>query len=206
MIIHQGPVAYAKLPRDQKGFLAFSRNMQDKRKGNTALPSPSPSLAAFGADVDAFDTALTKAKDGTPTAVTDRDAKALKVHQDIGHIIDYVQSVADTQASAADAIAVIVSAGLQVKKTSTHKKPELAVKYTGLSGEVLLAALAIAGAGAYYWEFSLDQKAWTTAPETTIGKTTVAGLTPGQVYYFRFRALTKKGKSDYSQVVSLIMH
>jgi hypothetical protein len=35
--------------------------------------------------------------------------------------------------------------------------------------------------------------------------TTVAGLTPGQVYSFRFRAQTRKGLGDYSQVVSLMV-
>lgn len=36
------------------------------------------------------------------------------------------------------------------------------------------------------------------APESTGSKTTITGLTPGQLYYFRFRALTTKGMTDYS--------
>jgi hypothetical protein len=35
--------------------------------------------------------------------------------------------------------------------------------------------------------------------------TVISGLTPGQTYYFRFRALTRKGMRDWSQVVSLIV-
>ncbi len=34
----------------------------------------------------------------------------------------------------------------------------------------------------------------------------LSGLTPGQLYYFRFRAQTRKGPVDYSQIVSLMVH
>ena len=33
----------------------------------------------------------------------------------------------------------------------------------------------------------------------------IAGLTALQTYYFRFRALTRTGPRDYSQVVSLLV-
>lgn len=35
--------------------------------------------------------------------------------------------------------------------------------------------------------------------------TVIKGLTPAQRYYFQFRALTRSGASDLSQVVSLIV-
>jgi hypothetical protein len=206
MIMHQGPIAVARPPRKRGSFSVYCHNIGAKLKGNTALSSPPISLDVYEQDLAAYDTAETTAKDKAPAALADRDAKALKVYQNVRHIVDYVQGVADIQASPADAIAVILSAGLQVKRSSTRKKRELDAKYTGISGQVQLLALVIAGAGAYYWEFSLDMKSWSTAPETTASSTTVSGLTPGQLYYFRFRALTNKGKTDYSQVVSLIMH
>ena len=36
--------------------------------------------------------------------------------------------------------------------------------------------------------------------------TGIAGLTSVQTYYFRFRALTRTGPQDYSQVVSLVVY
>jgi hypothetical protein len=206
MYFIQGPIATARFPRNQNGFVVYTKNIRDKLKGNQALPNPNPPFAVYDADVNALDDAQTAAKDGSAIALADRDAKALKVFKNTGHLVDYVQSVADSLASHADAVAVIVGAGLDVQKPKSRKKPELAAKYTGISGDVLLAALAIPGAGAYYWEVSVDQKIWSTVPETKLGKTTVTGLTPGQVYYFRFRALTRKGKTDYSLVVSLMVH
>ncbi len=57
----------------------------------------------------------------------------------------------------------------------------------------------------YYWEISLDQQSWTSVPETLKARATITGLTPGQRYYFRFRAHTRKGLGDYSDVVTLIV-
>ncbi len=66
-------------------------------------------------------------------------------------------------------------------------------------------AQAVAHYATYYWEMSSDQKVWSSLPETTKSFTSVAGLTPGQTYYFRLRTLTRAGKSDYTQIVSLLV-
>jgi hypothetical protein len=36
--------------------------------------------------------------------------------------------------------------------------------------------------------------------------TTITGLTPATTYYFRFRALIRKGMTDWSQTISLLVH
>ncbi len=57
----------------------------------------------------------------------------------------------------------------------------------------------------YYWEYSLDQRTWTSAAEGFKSTTEITALTSGQMYYFRFRGLTRKGRTDHSQVVSMIV-
>jgi hypothetical protein len=57
----------------------------------------------------------------------------------------------------------------------------------------------------YYWGFSLDQRGWTSAADSMTARVTIAGLTPGQTYYFRYRTLTRKGMSDFSQIVSFLV-
>lgn len=204
MFKNQGPVAQLERQRSPKRFLTYSKSVVSKAKGSTSVSYAG--LAELEADVIALDKAETAAKDRTPAAVADRDAKALKVYQGLHHYRDYVQSLAEAQATPADAVTLILNLGLTVRKSRSYAKPALAAKYGGVSGEVLLAALAVVGAGAYYWEWSIDQKSWSSAPETTTASTSISGLTPGQLYYFRFRALTPKGKGNYSQVVSLMMH
>lgn len=204
MFMYQGPVAKLKCPRTPKNFLTYAKSVVAKAKGSASLSYPG--MAELEADVLALDKAETLAGDKNPALVADRDAKALKVYQGLGHYLDYVQSLVEQQATPADAVAMILGLGLTVRKTSAYAKPALVAKYGDVSGDVVLVALAIDGAGAYYWEFSFDQKSWTTVPETKYATTTISGLTPGQVYYFRFRALTPKGKGNYSQVVNLLVH
>jgi hypothetical protein len=55
------------------------------------------------------------------------------------------------------------------------------------------------------WEYSVDQSTWTPLPETMKSRTELSGLTPACVYYFRFRAFTRAGWQDYSQVVRFIV-
>jgi len=58
----------------------------------------------------------------------------------------------------------------------------------------------------YHWEHSLDQETWTPLPGTMLARTEVSGLESAKTYFFRFRAFTRAGWQDYSQVVSLLVH
>jgi hypothetical protein len=84
-------------------------------------------------------------------------------------------------ADPAAAIAVILSTGLSVRKSGKAPKPPLSAKHGAVSGQVLLAALAVAHTAMYYWEISVDSTSWASLPETLQSRTTVTGLTPGQV-------------------------
>lgn len=196
----------ARFPTTAEVLLILAKSIRENLKNSPAFSSLPALLAGFDGDVDAFDAAIVKARSRSLVDIADREARALVVWQHIGHIVDFVQSVADAQTSAADAIAVIKSAGLEVRKRAVSKKAELAARYTGISGQVLLDARAIPRAGAYFWEMSVDQLVWSEVSETRKGRTTLSGLTRGQTVYFRFCALTDQGRTEYSQVVSLIVH
>jgi len=70
---------------------------------------------------------------------------------------------------------------------------------------VNLAAKAPAKRASYNWQYSTDQKTWTSIPQTLQAKTGVSGLTVGTTYYFRVQALTMTGETDWTQVVSLVV-
>ncbi len=57
----------------------------------------------------------------------------------------------------------------------------------------------------YFFSYSLDQKIWTSAPESTRSRITITGLTPGQTYAFRYRTFNHKGMSDFSQFITFIV-
>lgn len=200
------PFATLGLPTPNLALIAFAKGILGSLTNNPSFPSPTPSLDVFAANIDAFDKAEAHAATRTKGAAAQRNAKKQKVIQDLRHLRDYVQSVAEAQATPAEAGAMIASAGMATRAVTKRSKPPLTARNTGTSGTVLLDAEAVAQTATYYWQYSLDQKTWTSAPETMKARTTIAGLTPAQVYYFRFRALTRNGATDYSQVVSLLVH
>jgi hypothetical protein len=81
----------------------------------------------------------------------------------------------------------------------------LGVKQGSVSGTVNLAAKAPAHRASYAWQYSTDQKTWTSVPQTLQAKTGVSGLTAGTTYYFRVQVLTMTGGGDWSQIVSLLV-
>ena len=116
----------------------------------------------------------------------------------------YVQSVAD--ANAAESESIIKSVGMDVGQNSSRTKPTIAVKQGKAPGSVVLEAKALPRPVQYRWQMSTDQKTWTDLPETFKAKTTIYGLTPATVYSFRLRTVTNDGPSDWSVVVSTIVH
>ena len=201
-----GPMATLKLPKQNPSIILFAKSVHDALLGNASFPKPNPPLASFAADIASYEDAETKAAAKTKGAATLRNARKKKVKDDLTHLRDYVQSVAETQASAADAAATIESAFMAVKKSAPRSKPELEARNNGTSGTVILIARAAARAATYYWQYSQDQASWTSVPETMKASTVIAGLSPAHTYAFRFRALTPGGPRDYSQAVTLLVH
>jgi hypothetical protein len=74
-----------------------------------------------------------------------------------------------------------------------------------VSGTVNLVAKSAGTRAAYDWQYSTDQKTWTTLPMTLQAKTGVSGLTAGTTYYFRVQSLIKTGTENWSQIVSLMV-
>ena len=157
------------------------------------------------ARIDEFEDAETNAANRTKGATALRDDKKKRVKDDLFQLHAYVHSVVDTGMTPTAAATVIESASMSVRKVKTPSIPEVQAKNAEVSGKVKLAAKSVAPAAVYSWEYSLDQSKWSAGPETMQARSEISGLTPGSIYYFRFRALTRTGRQDYSQVVSLLV-
>jgi hypothetical protein len=188
------------LPVPSKEVLAYAKTLLGGLTNNPHFPTPSPTLAIFAADVAAYDAAETAAQSRAAGTVTLRNAKRTKVVQDIRHLRDYVQGVVETM-TPEDALPAVASAGFRTRKQTAFHKQALKAADGPTTGTVRLTAKAVAKRATYYWEYSLDGKTWTSSPDTMKASTMVPGLTAGQAYSFRFRALTRAGTSDFSQVV-----
>ena len=181
--------------------------MHDAVVGNPSLNKTTVDMSLFLADIVAFSDAVAKAANGGKGLVALRNARKVKVLATLRHLADYVQAEAEAQPTFADAVALIESAHFFVRKPATRNKAELEARnVVEMPGSVQLIALAVAVRATYYWQFSLDQLSWSSAPDTMKSSTMITGLQSAQTYFFRFRALTPTGPHDYSQVVSLLVH
>ena len=172
----------------------------------TVFVTPSPPAAILTQALAELWSAIQADEGGGPVQHTALVAAAAKVRQLFTQLGKYAEGV--VLAAPVEQASAIISSVLMYESKVGQKPPkaELAVKHvTAVSGAVLLIAAAIAGALTYTFEYSLDQVTWSSAGQTGKVRTTITGLTPGKVYYFRFLAF-KRGDTTYtSQVVYLMV-
>lgn len=201
----RGPLVVCELPDADKELLPFSKGMIVSCTSNKYLPNVGPLIVTFTPKVDAYDKACTAAETKAKGTTAHRNAMRVQVIADVYHIRDHVQGVVELQPTLALATAVAESVGMRLRKPGAHTKGELSAENGAPQGTVELEAKAVARVASYYWQYSLDQVSWVSVPETLQARTVISGLLSARVYYFRFRALTRKGVGDFSQVVSLLV-
>ncbi len=197
-------IAVLLLPKHVPDIIKLGKAIVTAMTGNAFFASPTPTLATVTSDIGALDTAETVAKTRAKGSAAARNVKLKVVEADLHGLCAYVQFVADTDLD--NAVAIIQSAGLSVKKHAVRVKADLSVKPGKLPGEALLEAKAAAARASYDWQYSADQKTWTPLATTLVAKTSVSGLTAGTTYWFRHRVLTQKdGQSDWHAMASLTL-
>jgi hypothetical protein len=201
----KGPTGVLKAPQQKKALSPYGKHVVTCMTGNAKVPSPNPPLSAITAACAALDVSQA-AMPGNQAATAQRDADHLALLLLLHHELDYVNSAAEKQTSPAEAEALITGSGFSVRKAYARHKDALAATYGLASGDVELDARAVTPDASYYWQWSTDLTTWVSVPETKKASTTITGLTPATTYYFRFRALTRKGMTDWSQIVSLLVH
>jgi hypothetical protein len=200
---HRSLVAL-KLSTVVAALIAFAQTIVKAMSGNPLFPNPSPTLAVLQQAIADLQTAQTAALARTKGAVITRDEKKVALVALLQQMKGYVQTIAD--ANVENGASIIASAGFAVRKAPTRAPRVFAAKPGKISGTAALVAGSAARRSAYEWEYSTDGgKTWVVTPSTLQAKSTIVGLTPGSTVVFRYRAVTKTGEGDWSQVVSLII-
>lgn len=200
------PIVVLKMPRATRDFITYARSVHAALLGNKSFPNPPVSLDVLGKDIAALEEAETKAATRAKGAAALRDAMLKKVQDDLALLRGYVQSVVAANVNPVDAAAMIESASMRVRKPTTRNTPPISARNTDVSGKVILATKSLGPSVVYSWEYSLDQATWTSIPGTMRARTELSGLTSASTYSFRFRAFTRAGQQEYSQVVTLLVH
>jgi FlaG/FlaF family flagellin (archaellin) len=189
-------------PRTAAGLILFAQTVVQKMTGNAYFPTPTPALSAVTNAIGAYQAAVgssatTKGLKGHRIAT--RNALLAVLRQ----VRDYVRTIAE--ANPALALEIVESAGMTLKKHVGAVKEMISVIEGAVSGSVECRAKAPGIPANYFWSYSLDQKTWTSVPEAMKSTITITGLTPGQVYYFRYYTMTRKGTGNLSQTVNLMV-
>ncbi len=198
------------LPVQVLELIAFGRAMVQAMGSPNNLwfanlnPSIATQLAAVIAHLNDLEAAEALARTKAPGAAAARDEKRAVVEKDLNHLRGgVIQVVVDQNAGHEQEIAE--SAGAGIKKRSVRQKRVFKAAQGPLSGLVELEAAFAGRFATHYWQMSTDQKVWSSLPDTHKGSTSVANLTPGTIYFFRHRALTANGLSDWDQIVSILV-
>lgn len=200
----KGPLAVLNLPKTNNGLITFGKKVANAVKADSQFAQIVPTAAEIETAAATFDASEAAVGGGVAkTKQRNVDRRALILC--LGHARDFVQGLAEKQPSATEAEAVIVAAGMFVKKVTKQNKAALSVRQGTLSGTVLLVAKAVAANAIYYWQWRSEQTDWTSAADTMKARTTIHGLVPGTTYLFRFHALTRAGVTEWSQVMSFLV-
>jgi hypothetical protein len=197
------PTAVVDPPRAHLALLAFTQKIEQRLTNNNNFPNIGTVLTDLTAARTAFGEALTTS--GTQRDMADTCSSARRtVLDELNNARAFVNCVA-LQAPPEQALAMIESSGFRSRQVVVRPKPPIEVKYGGLSGAVLLVALAVRQRAIYYFQVSTDQKSWTSCPNIMKCTTTVTGLTVGTTCYFRVQIQTSKGLGDWSMPVSFVV-
>jgi len=120
------PQAVKNSPRSHHKFVTFLYKLVSCLTGNMSFLDPYPSVAVIKAMADALAQANVKAKNGGPLAVAERNAKRIEADKLVDQLVTYVRVNVSAQAGdPASATAMILSAGLSVRKNNKVPKGEL---------------------------------------------------------------------------------
>jgi hypothetical protein len=196
------PTAILKLPTQVELLVTYAENVVTRMTGNPAFTTPVPSLALVTAATGALHLAQTAVQARTKGTVAIRDEKRTALITLLKQLRGYVQSTAD--ATPDNAVSIIESSGLAVRKTAVRKPRVFEALPGAVSGSAKLVAPSAGQRASYEWEYSTDGgKTWVTMPPTLQAKTSVTGLTPGSSVQFRYRAVLKAGAGDWSLPITL---
>ena len=197
-------IAVFPVDRPVPQLLTESRLVVGMMTDNKHLPDPKPLLEEVSADLDSLEASQELVRKGGLGMVEQRNVALELVHYDMRQLKAYVQSQAD--ANVVEAEAIITSAGMGIGKKSPRKKPPIHAKQGKVPGSVVLEVRALPRPVQYLWQKRDGQQPWTDLPASFKASTTFEGLTAATAYSFRLRTLTRDGLSDWSAVVSLIVH
>ena len=190
----------------------FASSVYSGMNGNAAYPTPPVEMPAFKAAIDAYDTLLAAALDGSKKVLTQRNHQGEVLIKILRRLAHYVEGACK------DDMTTFSSSGFQAVSKTRSTTPSLSqsirkITQGSSSGVLLVWLIAIAGALSYEIRWVAvpagsnppATPAWTSMlVPSTHPPTTVSNLTPGTTYVFQARAVIQNGYSNWGDPIARI--
>ena len=185
--------------------ITFYRNVLDQLTNNNNFTTPDVSLQNTKAAVDAFESSIMAARDGSHTAVANMHDNATATDEIFRILAAYVHRVA-----AGDETKILGSGFHVSSQPVKTPKAVLTVSDGANSGSVKLVARAVEKAGAYIWQIAKDivpeiESGWITAGTSTRSTFDIQNLTVTSRYHFRVSAVTPDIVTNFCHPVSKVI-
>jgi hypothetical protein len=194
---------------------AFAGSIYTGMNGNAAYPTPPVDMPTLKSANDAYGTLVEAALDGSKKVLTQRNHQGevlIKILRQLAHY---------AEGACKDDMTTFISSGFQAVSKVRTATPPLSQSIRKItegsnSGVLLVWLVAVAGALSYDLRWApvvaaSSSTAATPAPQpapapnwasslvaSTHPPATVSNLTPGTIYQFEVRVLSKNGWSDWS--------
>jgi hypothetical protein len=195
-------ISFLKSDSDSQ-LITDSTTINTCMTGNASYVDPEPSLPDVAAATNEFSIALVNAADGGVTLTSIKNDKRDVLVGLLRDLASYVQVACKGD------ITVLLSSGFPIQKPQRSPIGELPAPVVALSvgmssGNLDCLVAPIFGAATYNWQIAVA-----SAPDvilqtaqTTGGRNTFSGLTPGVTYAVQANAVGSAGASDWSKPVS----
>jgi hypothetical protein len=149
-----------------------------------------------------LETAAAIAKDGSKLQKSNMKVAKKNLVAKLRSLAWYVEKVANGIEN------ILISSGFELSKEPDPSQRDAFFVLAGVeSGWVVIGCIAVPKAGAYLWFRSADKdlpvsdKDWLLAGASTQRKMLLIDLTPGQTYWFCYRAVTPSGMMEWSDPI-----
>ncbi len=168
--------------------------------GNLNFPTPNPPTAMIETALAAFTTALADAANGGTELTSAKNAKRAELVSLLRQLASYITITSDGD------MTKLLSSSFPYQtptrtKIGTLPAPDSPVLNLGAkSGEIDASVPPVYGAYVYNWRVALSSSpnTFVQTVQTTGGRVTFEGLTPGQSYIVEANAVGAAGPSDWS--------
>ncbi|MBI4947059.1 MAG: fibronectin type III domain-containing protein [Bacteroidetes bacterium] len=187
------------------GKIEKARFIVTSMTGNINFTTPVPALAIITTNANNLESAYIAAQGGGVDDTANMHAKEQILDLSLKSLAAYVEGIAN--ANPANAEAIILGAGMEVKTQAIHTARDFHVETTENPGEVKLITKFV-GRATFIWQMATDpnnESSWQTIGQATQAKLVKTGLTSGTRYYFRVAVIDKDGQHPWSHVLNTIV-